>query len=271
MNPSKTTFISLSLCLGALAFGCGASVAPGTDSGADRISSDAVVSLPDVATQPDTGTVGECALGTPARVLMPQVLFAGQPLGLTVEVEGAGCGCALSLRPNGLSSARGFDPTLCNCCRDCECVDSGYRASELLGAPPAGRSDYAITGEMQRRSVHVFASADACSSTGIDVREVTVRGPAEFQRPTGPNLYWVEVTGLHRPCCSNEVGFVNQMQGNAFSLSPRSCETLACDRACPPEAQRMPVQFTATHLLGDLRPGDYRVTVGASTVAFTVR
>lgn len=270
MNHWKISSLSLALWLASVGVGCGVAVAPALDGGADRPSADAVIVPSDSTTPPPRDGSLTCRVGTPSRVLAPEILFAGQPLGLTVEVASAGCGCALTLEPNGLSSARGFDPLLCNCCNDCECIDSGYRASTLLGAPPPGNSDLAVTGSM-RRTVTVVMSESACDREGIEIREVTVRGPDEFARPTGPNLYWVEVTGVHRPCCGGNVGFVDQMQGNAFTLEPRSCDTLLCDRACPPIAQRMPVQFTATHLLGDLRPGDYRVSVATNTLTFTVR
>lgn len=267
----RISWLSLSLWLASVAVGCGAAVAPVTDAGADRVTvADASVSSPDVVVvAPDAGPAA-CMPATPSRVLVPELLFAGQPLGLTVEVNGGSCGCSLSLAPNGLSSARGFDPTLCGCCNECDCVDPGYRSSTLLGAPGVGSMDVAITGEMQRRRVHVVQSESTCDRVGIDVRTVTVLGP-ENVRVTGPNLYWVQVEGVHRPCCTSAVGFVNQMQGNTFVLEPRSCDVVACERACPPVADRMPVTFTSTHLLGELRPGDYRVSVGTNTVAFTVR
>lgn len=269
MKHWKISSLSLGLWLASVGVGCGVAVAPVVDAGADRPSVDAVISPNDVVSPPTDGS-RVCRTATPARVFAPEVLFAGQPLGLTVEVASAGCGCALSLVPNELSSARGFDPMLCNCCEDCECIDSGYRASALLGAPPAGRSDIAVTND-RRRSVQVVSSESSCDREGIEIRELTVHGPDQFARASGPNLYWVEVSGVHRPCCGGDVGFVDPMQGNTFNLSPRSCDLVLCDRACPPVAQRMPVQFTATHLLGDLRPGDYRVTVQNSTVTFTVR
>jgi hypothetical protein len=43
-----------------------------------------------------------------------------------------------------------------------------------------------------------------------------------------------------------------------------------CALACPPLAMRPAADFTAAHLLGDLRPGDYRVTVGTMSVSFNV-
>jgi hypothetical protein len=270
VKHSKISSLSLGLWLASVGVGCGVAVSPVIDGGADRPSADAVISPTDVTTLPPRDGALACRAAMPARVFVPEVLFAGQPLGLTVEVSAAGCGCALSLVPNGLSSARGFDPMLCNCCEDCECIDSGYRASALLGAPAVGSSEIAVSNS-GRRTVQVVASESACDRDGIEVREVTVHGPDAFTRSSGPSLYWVEVSGLHRPCCGGDVGFVDSMQGNAFNLSPRSCDLTLCDRACPPVERRMPVQFTATHLLGELRPGDYRVTVQTSTVTFTVR
>jgi hypothetical protein len=153
---------------------------------------------------------------------------------------------------------------------ECDCIDGGYRVSQLFGAPAVGSADFAITGESQRRTVHVVSSPNACDREGIDVREVTVFGPGN-QRETGPSLWWVQVSGAHRPCCANEVGFVSQMQGSSFVLEPRSCDVALCDRACPPIAERMPVTFTAAHLLGALAAGDYRLSVAGTTVTFTVR
>lgn len=271
MKRRSISGVSFALWGASVLAGCGAAVTPLTDSGADRTAIDASVPSPtDAGTSTDSGPASACTLAPPTTVFAPNVLFAGQPLGITVEAAGMGCGCALQLRPNALSSARGFDPVLCNCCVDCDCVDGGYRASQLLGAPAVGSADIAITGERERRTVHVMSSPDACDRAGIELREVTVFGPSN-QRETGPSLWWVRVSGAHRPCCANEVGFVSQMQGNAFVLEPRSCDVALCDRACPPIADRMPVPFTATHLLGALPAGDYRLSVAATTVTFTVR
>lgn len=271
MKRRSISGLSLALWSASVLAGCGVAVTPLADSGADRVVIEgSVPPAVDAGTPTDSGPASRCALTPPTSVLMPSVLFAGQPLGLTVEAASMGCGCALQLRANGLSSARGFDPVLCECCMECDCIDGGYRASQLFGAPAVGSADYAITGERGRRTVHVVSSPNACDREGIDVREVTVFGPGN-QRETGPSLWWVQVSGAHRPCCANEVGFVSQMQGNSFVLEPRSCDVALCDRACPPIAERMPVTFTAAHLLGALAAGDYRLSVAGTTVTFTVR
>lgn len=265
-----------SLCAAPLALAlvaCGASVAPLGDGGTDRgnVGPDAStldVIVPDVTTPPPFDAGNACIRSMVADVVAPSVLFAGQPLGVSVSAPGQGCGCALTLQPNALSSARGFDPVLCNCCRECECVDGSYSASALLGAPGVGSTQIAVTGS-PRRTVFVIESPEQCDGSFVRVREVTVLAPEG--RVTGPALHWAIISGTHRYCCDAGVGFVENRQGNAFTLGPRSCETLGCAMACPAIADREDRPFTSAHMLGVLTTGDYRLTVGATTLAFTVR
>jgi hypothetical protein len=270
-NEALFRRISSGLCAITLALGlsaCGASVAPGPDSGTDRdtgVGSD--VAADRVVLPPPIDAGGECRASMVRTVLAPTVLFAGQPLGLTVNAPGLGCSCALELRPNGLSSARGFDPQLCNCCRDCECVDESYTASVLLGSPRSGQSDLAVTGS-ERRRVFVLDSPRQCEAVSVRVRTVLVQAPEG--RTTGPRLHWAIVSGTHRICCDGGVGFVDSMQRNTITLEPQSCETVGCAMACPPIAQRPERPFTSAHLLGGLPNGEYRLSVGGTTVTFTV-
>jgi hypothetical protein len=211
----------------------------------------------------------ECTSAVPSRVLAPQLLFSGQPLGLTVESASSGCACTPTLAPNGLSSARGYDLQLCGCCRDCDCIDPAYRVSTLLGAPAAPSTTVAVTGDpMARRTVHVLRDTTACESNHVMVSNVTVEAPGT-QRASGPALYWLTVRGTHRPCCNGAVGFVDAVRGQEITLEPRSCQTTLCD-GCVPVAMRREVAFETSHLLGELRPGDYRATVGTFTVTFSV-
>lgn len=248
---------------------CGASVAPLADGGTDRGSVGPDASAQDATIHPPPfDAAGACSRSMVANVLAPSVLFASQPLGVTVQAPGQGCGCALTLQPNTLSSARGFDPVLCDCCRDCECVDGSYTASTLLGAPGVGSMQFEVTGS-PRRTVFVIESPAQCDASFVRVREVTVLAPEG--RITGPALHWAVISGTHRYCCDAGVGFVENRQGNTFTLGPRSCETLGCAMACPAIADREDRPFTSAHMLGELSNGDYRLTVGTTTVTFTVR
>ncbi|MDP3279373.1 MAG: hypothetical protein Q8Q09_29555 [Deltaproteobacteria bacterium] len=247
---------------------CGNSVAPATDAAADQGTRPDATSS-DVTT-PVIPPVNGCYRLTPTAVYAPSVLFAGQPLGLTVEDRrGMGlCACTPTLAPLPISSARGYSLQACSCCENCDCVDRGYAASELLGAVSGPRVDLLVEGEPERRSVRVVNSSTSCESRSMVIGDVTVVGPDEL-RVSGPRLYWARVTGTHRGCCESLVGFVDRVAGRSIELTPMTCDTTTCE-ACDPIERRPNQPFTSDHLLGALAAGSWTLNVAGTTRTFEV-
>jgi hypothetical protein len=273
MTARKTRIVPQkhwSLCVAPLALAlvaCGANVAPLVDGGTDRGTVGPDVASQDVRIPPPSDGGAACTVPALSSFRVPSLLFAGQPLGLTAVAGGQGCGCSMSLRLASTSPFMSYQPELCGCCTECECVDGSYTASVLLGAP--SQSTRITAGVFTVRTVHVSESPDRCESTFIRVSGVRIYAPEG--RVTGPALHWAEVYGTHRYCCDAAVGFVERRAGNTITLEPRSCQTVGCAMACPPIDARPDAPFSSSHLLGELTNGDYQLSVAGTTVTFTVR
>lgn len=190
----------------------------------------------------------------------PAHLFEGQPYPVTLTSEPAsGCSCS----PRVAGDATSFALELCDCCDECECVDSGYQASAVRDPLPLGA--HAIVFPHGAGSVTVHDRA-ACRS--IEATAVTIVPPRRDLILGGPALTWARVEGEDWVCCATPQAVVEQADttgpgGIALMLS--SCVYEDCD--CVPGA---PTATSAWFSLGELAPGAYSVRVGDIATTFTV-
>ena len=103
----------------------------------------------------------------------------------------------------------------------------------------------------------------------VPVTGLRVVGPDPARQHSGPELWWVEVSGTDALCCATPMPLVDVDPSIApaprlVTLTVRSAAQDPCDCA------GRPIPFTAWHSLGELASGSYTLTANGVSTTFTV-
>ncbi|MCB9601706.1 MAG: hypothetical protein H6721_03305 [Sandaracinus sp.] len=185
----------------------------------------------------------------------PRAVFESELLELSAFVHDPGtCACTPELR-EGMD---GYDPSLCGCCDECDCIDRGFELG-WRGVPPSG--GVLRVGDVTR-PFGVFAPDVCRAATPTALRIV---GPEPDYRGVGPRLFWAVVSAAPQVCCGEPFGAVRTIDGaEDIDLELRTCH----EDPCPCIGPETP--FDAWHSLGELADGTYRIRVGDLVQVVTV-
>jgi hypothetical protein len=201
---------------------------------------------------------GECRAQDPAELRMPLHLLEGQAFSATfTSRDNLSCGCT----PRVVAESDSLVFETCDCCDECDCIDSGYQSSAVLDPLPVGSHPLGIPHGERTIVVHALEECRPTDALGVEIV-----GPAEDAIVTGPRLWWAHVTSEEWLCCAPPAPAIRQNGvGPIFELDLMTCVLDDC--ACVPTT---PTPIEAWYSLGELAPGDYEVHISSERVAFRV-
>ena len=223
------------------------------EAGTHTIRADGASCTIEVSPPPECSDMG-------GEVRAPAVLLADQNLSVTfTQTRSRGCGCRPVLE--SAADELAFAPQLCGCCGDCDCIDQGYEASLTLPSPGLGHAVYPYPGGVVEVDV---VPREGCRP--IEVDGLRVVGPDPRFARTGPDLWWVEVSGTTALCCAASMPAVDEVRGppTARTLWLLECAQDPCPCVGEPTATR------AWFALGELPSGSHAVRAGDVTTRFDV-
>jgi hypothetical protein len=188
-----------------------------------------------------------CRPGSVDELRMPSVLLAGDPLAMSFIGESSGCGCEYRVDSSGPLQ---YDAELCDCCDECDCIDSGYETARSEPSPGVG--SYEIRAGDIARALAVYDRA-SCRPSSV-VSSVRVEPP----RYDSNGNWWVVVSGTENVCCVDPTPAIETRRVGArdvIALEPLFCVETDC--FCPPT----PHDYEAWHNLGPLESGTHRIRV----------
>jgi len=177
-------------------------------------------------------------------------------------IEGGGWGCC-SPEVATLGPDR-YGLSICDCCRECDCLDRGYEASLVTRAPGYGHHTLFVGDEV--RTLGVF-HPDECPALAAPVG-LEVVGPAIELASGGPRVHWAHVAYEYASCCGSPMVGVEERRtrDGSIGLELRQCTVVDC--FCDPPL--LPSTYWVWHSLGTLPPGTHRVTAGPHEVVVSV-
>jgi hypothetical protein len=179
---------------------------------------------------------------------MPSVILAGDPLPMSFISDGRGCGCGYRVDRTGPLS---YAAELCDCCEECDCIDSGYETAREEPPLEVG-SHMVVYGVGRFRPLSVFEPS-SCRPSSI-VSDLRIEPPR--YDPAGN--YWAVVSGTEAVCCVDPTAAIQRTRVGAsdvIALDALFCVDYDCD--CAPR----PTSYEAWHNLGPLEPGTYNVRI----------